>query len=309
MLVLRGLDHYPPDRKESVVALGSFDGVHRGHQEVLRATVTRARQLGLASLAVTFDPHPLVVLQPDRAPVPITSLEEKLELMGQAGLDATLVIPFTREFALTEPEEFVGKVVRGTLRAREVVVGFNHRFGRGARGTSELLKQMAQELGFVAHIIPPLVIDGQVVSSSAVREALKSGNVRRAGSLLGRPYSVKGRVLRGEGRGHTIGFPTANLRPERDLLLGRGVYLVQVEWDGQRANGVTNVGIRPTFGGETPWIETYLLDFSGDLYDRPLRLHFLEWLRPEKRFESVQALRAQIEKDLETARRLLGQAS
>jgi len=226
--------------------------------------------------------------------------------MGLAGLDATLVVPFTREFAVTEPEEFVGKVLRGTLRAREVVVGFNHRFGKDARGTSELLKQVAQELGMVAHIIPPLVMEGQVVSSSAVREALKNGDVRRAGSLLGRPYSVKGRVLRSEGRGRQIGFPTANLKPARELPLPSGVYLVRVEWDGETASGVTNIGIRPTFGGETPWIETYLLDFSGDLYDRTLRLHFLERLRPEQRFESVQALTAQIEKDVETARRLLG---
>ena len=309
MLVFRGLEHYPPDRKENVVALGTFDGLHRGHQEVLHTTVTRAHQLALTSLALTFDRHPLEVLQPDRAPIPIISLEEKLDLMGLANLDATLVIPFTREFASTEPEEFVGKVLRGTLRAREVVVGFNHRFGRDARGSSELLKLMAQELGFVVHVISPLVIEGQVVSSSVIREALKSGNVRQARSLLGRPYSVKGRVLRGEGRGHAIGFPTANLRPERELPLGRGVYLVQVEWEGQRANGVTNIGIRPTFGGETPWIETYLLDFSGDLYDRTLSLHFLERLRPEQRFESVQALRTQIEKDVEMARQLLGQPS
>ena len=309
MLVLRGLERFPADLGGSVVALGTFDGVHRGHQEVLHRTVERARELGLTALAVTFDPHPLEILRPDRAPTPIAGLEEKTELMALTQLDALLVIPFTREFSLMEAEEFVAKVLRGTLKAREVVVGFNHRFGKDARGTSELMARLARERGFVAHIIPPLILDGQIVSSSAIREALKAGDVRRARSLLGRPYAVTGRVLRGDERGRTIGFPTANLRPERALPLAQGVYAVRAEWEGERADGVTNIGYRPTFGGSTLWIETYLLDFQGDLYDRVLKLAFVERIRAEQRFENVEALKKGIARDIEIARKVLVQSS
>ena len=309
MLVLRGLEHFPADLGESVVALGTFDGVHRGHQEVLQQTVARARALGLTSLAVTFDPHPLQVLQPARAPAPIVSLEEKTELMALTELDALMVISFTKEFSLMEAEEFVSKILRGAFKAREVVVGFNHRFGKGARGDSELMARLAREQGFVAHVIPPLVLDGQVVSSSAIREALKVGDVRRARSLLGRPYIVTGRVLRGDERGKTIGFPTANLRPERALPLAQGVYAVRAEWKGEKADGVTNIGYRPTFGGSTLWIETYLLDFQEDLYDRILKLAFIDRIRAEQRFENVEILKKQIGRDVEAAKAILGRLS
>lgn len=308
MLVLHGLERFPADLGESVVALGTFDGVHRGHREVLHRTVARARELTLISLAVTFDPHPLEVLQPDRAPTPIVSLEEKTELMALARLDALVVIPFTQEFSLMEAEEFVAKILRGALKAREVVVGFNHRFGKGARGDSELMARLAREQGFVAHVVPPLILDGQIVSSSAIREALKVGDVRQARSLLGRPYTVIGRVFRGDERGRTIGFPTANLRPERALPLAQGVYAVRAEWENESADGVTNIGYRPTFGGSTLWIETYLLNFQGDLYDRILRLAFIERIRPEQRFENVEALKREIVRDIEAARKVLGQS-
>jgi riboflavin kinase/FMN adenylyltransferase len=261
--------------------------------------------LGLRALACTFDPHPLVVLQPDRAPVPITELSENLARIALQGLDAAVVIPFTREFSLIEAETFVKDVLCGSLKAREVVVGFNHTFGRGARGDLRVLERLAPKYGFVAHVIPPLLVDGVVVSSSAIRQALASGDVGRARKFLGHPYTVRGRVLRGKGRGRQLGFPTANLKPERELILAPGVYAARATWQGGRADAVVNIGIRPTFGEGEYWVEAYLLDFAGDLYETTLILEFVERIRPEQKFPDVEALRAQVMRDVSTAARLL----
>lgn len=305
MEIVRGLESYPPDSPPSVVALGAFDGIHLAHQKILATAHERARALGLRALACTFDPHPLVVLQPDRAPVPITELSENLARIALQGLDAAVVIPFTREFSLIEAETFVKDVLCGSLKAREVVVGFNHTFGRGARGDFRVLERLAPKYGFVAHVIPPLLVDGVVVSSSAIRQALASGDVGRARKFLGHPYTVRGRVLRGKGRGRQLGFPTANLKPERELILAAGVYAARATWQGSRADAVVNIGIRPTFGEGEYWVEAYLLDFAGDLYETTLILEFVERIRPEQKFPDVEALRAQVMRDVSTAARLL----
>jgi len=306
MEIVRGLESYPPDSPPSVVALGAFDGIHLAHQKILATARTRARALGLRALACTFDPHPLAVLQPERAPVPITELAENLARIAEQGLDAAVVIPFTREFSLLEAEAFVKDVLVGRLKAREVVVGFNHTFGRGARGNARLLAELGPKYGFVAHVIPPLVVDGVVVSSSAIRQALAAGDVAWARKFLGHPYTVRGRVLRGKGRGRQLGFPTANLKPERELIVPPGVYAARAAWEGGRAGAVVNVGIRPTFGEGEYWVEAYLLDFAGDLYDSLLTLEFEERIRPEQKFPDVEALRSQVVRDVATAARLLG---
>ncbi|MBI3027954.1 MAG: bifunctional riboflavin kinase/FAD synthetase [Candidatus Rokubacteria bacterium] len=306
MEIIRGLESYPPDSPPSVVALGAFDGVHLAHQKILATARTRARAPGLRALACTFDPHPLAVLQPERAPVPITELAEKLARIAEQGLDAAVVIPFTREFSLLEAEAFVKDVLVGRLKAREVVVGFNHTFGRGARGTARLLAELGPQNGLVAHVIPPLVVDGVLVSSSGIRQALAAGDVARARKLLGHPYTVRGRVLRGKGRGRQLGFPTANLKPERELIVPAGVYAARAAWEGGRAGAVVNVGVRPTFGEGEYWVEAYLLDLAGDLYDSLLALEFEERIRPEQKFGDVEALRAQVARDVATAARLLG---
>ncbi len=306
MEIVRGLESYPPDSPPSVVALGAFDGIHLAHQKILATARTRARALGLRALACTFDPHPLTVLQPERAPVPITELAENLARIAEQGLDTAVVIVFTREFSLLEAEAFVKDVLVGRLKAREVVVGFNHTFGRGARGNARLLAELGPQYGFVPHVIPPLVVDGVAVSSSGIRQALAVGDVARARKLLGHPYTVRGRVLRGKGRGRQLGFPTANLRPERELIVPAGVYAVRAAWEGGRAGAVVNVGIRPTFGEGEYWVEAYLLDFAGDLYDSVLVLEFEERIRPEKKFPDVEALRAQVASDVAMAARLLG---
>lgn len=305
MEIIRGLESYPPDSPPSVVALGAFDGIHLAHRKILATARERARALGIRALACTFDPHPLVILQPERAPVRITDLPENLARMAAQGLDAAVIIPFTREFSRLEPEAFVRDVLCGRLKAREVVVGFNHTFGRGARGNAELLAELGARYGFVAHVIPPLLVDGVVVSSSAIREALAAGDVARAGKFLGHPYTVRGRVLRGRGRGQQLGFPTANLKPERELLLAPGVYAARATWPDGRADAVVNVGVRPTFGEGEFWVEAYLLDFAGDLYDTTLTLELVERIRPEQKFPDAEGLRAQVARDVATAARLL----
>lgn len=305
MRILRGLASYPPELCPSVVALGAFDGIHLAHAKILSTALERARAVQAAAVACTFDPHPAVVLHPERAPAPIATQQENLARIAEHGLDAVLIIPFTIEFSKIEAEAFVEGVLVRALGVREVVVGFNHTFGRGARGTAALLRELGARFGFVAHVLPPLQVNGQTVSSSAIREALWEGDVVRAKRFLGRPYSVPGPVLRGAGRGRTLGFPTANLRPDRPLILAAGVYAARASWDGGSADAVVNVGYRPTFGENQYWVEAYLLDFSGDLYDRKLTLDFVERIRPELKFPGVEALKRQVLDDVETARRLL----
>jgi riboflavin kinase / FMN adenylyltransferase len=305
MRILRGLPSFPAELAPSVTALGAFDGIHLAHLKILHTTVERARALGVAALACTYEPHPAAVLHPERAPVPIATTEENLARMARAGLDATVVIPFTLEFSRIEAEAFVTDVLVKTLRAREVVVGYNHTFGRDARGTAALLQSLGTRHGFVAHVLPPLQVDGLTVSSSAIREALRDGDPARARVFLGHPYSVSGPVLRGAGRGRTLGFPTANLRPDRPLILAPGVYVARARWSGAgggSAGAVVNVGYRPTFAEHQYWVEAFLLDFSGDLYDRTLTLQFYERVRGEQKFPGVEALKRQVMADIETAR-------
>ena len=303
MQIVRGLESYRPDAGPSAVALGAFDGIHLGHRAILGTAVAHARREKLQALACTFDRHPMEVLQPDRAPLPITTLEERLELIAETGIDTTVVIPFTPDVAAVEAKAFVHDVLVGTLGAREIVVGFNHRFGRGARGDAGLLESLAGPLGFRAHVVPALMVDGVAVSSSEIRASLQRGDLPSAARLLGRPYSIRGEVVRGAGRGRTLGFPTANVKTDRPLGLPAGVYVCQVTVGPSRHQAVVNVGVRPTFGETELAVEAHILDFSGDLYDRRISLTFLTRLREEKKFPNVDALRQQIALDVAAARR------
>jgi len=309
MQIVRGLDQYPPDAPPSVVAQGTFDGIHLGHQAVIRTAVERAQALGVRPVAVTFDPNPLAVLRPADAPPELLPLDERLERIAELGPDVCLVIPFTPEFSLVEAEDYVREVLLGLLGAREIVVGFNHAFGRGARGTPELLRRLAEPAGAVVHVVPPLRVDGVAVSSTSIREALRDGDVRRAASLLGRPYAIAGVVARGAARGRTLGFPTANLAASSSLFLADGVYAARASWEGGAAGAVVNVGVRPTVDGATRLVEAHLFDVTPDLYGRRLRLEFHDRIRPERRFGSLDELRSQIADDSTTARRLLGRSS
>lgn len=307
MRIVRGLPAFPPELAPSVVALGAFDGIHLAHARILRTAVERARALGVTSLVCTFDPNPAAILRPERAPAPLASLDDNLAMIAEHGPDAALVIPFTEELARMEAEAFVDDVLRGALRAREVVVGFNHTFGRAARGTAMLLKELGDRHGFTVHVLPPLEVSGQIVSSSAIREALRDGDVELARGLLGRPYLVRGTVLKGAGRGRTLGFPTANLKPDRPLILAPGVYAARAVWDGVHRDAVVNVGYRPTFGESQYWIETYMFDFSGDIYDKELRVEFRRHIRAEMKFSGVDELKRQVALDMDTARRFLAE--
>jgi riboflavin kinase/FMN adenylyltransferase len=302
MQIVRGLESFPPDARPSVVALGTFDGVHLGHRAILGTAVTHAREAGLQALACTFEQHPIEILQPARAPRSITTVEERLALIGGTGVDGVVVLSFTPELAAVEPEAFVKEVLLGRFRAQQIVVGFNHRFGRGARGDAALLQELASRLGFQAHVVPPLTVGGVPVSSSEVRTALQRGDVVAAARFLGRPYAIGGTVTSGAGRGRTLGFPTANLAPDGNLLIPRGVYGCLAHVDGVAHPTVVNIGVRPTFSETTLAIEAHLLDFTGDLYGRRMRLDFMLHLRAEMRFPSVEDLKAQIARDVEAAR-------
>jgi riboflavin kinase/FMN adenylyltransferase len=302
MQIVRGLESSRPDAGPSAVALGAFDGIHLGHRAILGTAVALARQGKIRALACTFDRHPMEVLQPDRAPMPITTLEERLELIAGTGIDTTVVIPFTPAVASVEAKAFVQDVLIGTLEAREIVVGFNHRFGRGARGDAQLLESLAAPLGFRAHIVPAFLVDGVAVSSSEIRAALQRGDLPNAERLLGRPYSIRGEVVRGAGRGRTLGFPTANVKTERPLGLPVGVYVCRLLAGGRQHQAVVNVGYRPTFGETDLSVEAHVLDFAGDLYDQSVTLTFLRRLREERKFPSVDALKEQIALDVAAAR-------
>ena len=305
MWIARGLGSFPPDVTATVIALGTFDGVHLAHRAILGIAVARAHELGMPAVACTFEPHPMDVLQPGRAPLPIATLDDRLAWIGETGVDGAVVLAFTRHLASMEPEAFVKDVLLDALRAREVVVGYNHTFGRGARGNARLLDELGAELGFRTHIVPPYEVDAVPVSSSEIRSALRAGDVERAARFLGRPYTIVGEVVSGAGRGRTLGFPTANVQPALTLLLPGGVYACRAEFADERHDAVVNIGVRPTFGERTLYVEAHLLDFSGDLYGRRVRLAFLRRLRDETRFPSVEALRAQISRDIEDARRAL----
>jgi riboflavin kinase/FMN adenylyltransferase len=302
MRIIRGLESYPPEAPPAAVALGVFDGVHLAHRAILATAVARARAAGLSALACTFDPHPAEILLPGRAPAPISTLEERLEVLVETGVDATVVVAFTPELARVEPEAFVRGVLVERLKAREVVVGYNHTFGRGARGDARLLQSLAEGLGFRAHVVPPLMIDGVPVSSSEIRAALRVGEVERANRYLGRPYAIKGEVVPGAGRGRRLGFPTANIRSDRPVLLPWGVYAGRVQLEGASHAAVINIGVRPTFGESHLVVEAHLLDFAGTLYGHTLRVAFVIRLREERQFPGPEALRQQIDQDIAAAR-------
>jgi riboflavin kinase/FMN adenylyltransferase len=286
--------------------VGNFDGVNRGHQALAALTVARAREAGGAAVVLTFDPHPARLVAPERAPGALTTLAQKQELLAALGVDCLAVLPFDAAVAALSPEAFAREVLAGSLGARHVVVGESFRFGHGRAGDARRLAALGAELGFSVGALAPVLEGGVPVSSSRVREELARGAVRAACEMLGRPYFVDARVVGGDGRGRTIGVPTANLDPENEVLPARGVYAgrCRVPGAGWRL-AVVNLGERPTFGGGRVTLEAHLLDFDGDLYGAGVRLEFHERLRDEERFSGPPALLARIREDVERARQLL----
>jgi riboflavin kinase/FMN adenylyltransferase len=290
----------------TVVTIGNFDGVHLGHRAILARVRQRAQELEAQSVAVTFDPHPLKVLRPEASLPLLTTPEQKISLMTASGLDAVVVLPFTREFAALPAREFVQRYFLERLKVREVVVGHDYCFGRGREGNIDLLKEMGQQHGFTVQVVWAVETDGAVVSSSLIRAMLRLGKVEEASRLLGRPYGVAGRVVAGKGRGaKLLGIPTANIRPENELLPATGIYAVRVRRGEEILPGAANIGTAPTFENGEFTLEVHLLDFSGDVYGEELGVEFVARLREERRFPSIEALAAQIRADIAAAREVL----
>ncbi|BEQ15115.1 bifunctional riboflavin kinase/FAD synthetase [Desulfoferula mesophila] len=303
MQVVMGLEELRQRLPRPVITIGNFDGVHLGHQALFAKAVERAKALGGTSLAVTFEPHPIRVLRPAVNLPLITTLRQKLVLMGQSGLDLTLCLRFDQDFASLSADAFVDKLLVSRLGAAEVVVGYDFAFGHKGLGDLDLLRSKGERWGFAVHVVGPVIIDGRPVSSTRVRQEVADGNMEGARHLLGRHYQVAGRVVAGHGRGgRLLGFPTANLKVSDELLPGPGVYAVLVELaDGRLLKGANNIGNNPTFDDGALSVETHLLDFDGDIYGQDIRLHFVERLRGEQRFDSPEALKAQIGLDIERA--------
>jgi riboflavin kinase / FMN adenylyltransferase len=296
-------------QRPTVLTLGVFDGLHLGHQLIIRTVAERASAVGAVPTAITFDPHPRAVLHPESSPPLLQTLDQKVEGFGILGIEQTIVIRFTPEFSQIRAEDFLHDVVKERLQAREVYLGRGFNFGHNREGNIELLKKVSQELNFVAGEVAEVCLRGQRVSSSKIRQLLTQGRVNLARRMLGRPYGVEGLVIRGNERGHTLGFPTANLHPQNRVIPAHGVYVTGTLIDGQWHRSVTNIGTRPTFETATePSVETFVMNWSGDLYGDVIRVRFLHRLRDEKKFASLDDLRTQINKDVALAERYFERA-
>jgi riboflavin kinase/FMN adenylyltransferase len=287
------------------LAIGVFDGVHLGHQAVISTSAEHAKAVNGTPVVVTFDPHPEKILRPQNAPHLLTATQHKIVLIRDLGVGHLLVITFDKQFAATEPEAFVQELVKNSKPLREICVGHQWAFGRNRRGNLELLKKLGAQFNFNVVGIPPVSVKGELVSSTTIRRAIEGGDLQKAAAMLGREYTILGKVVRGDNLGKKIGFPTANLSAHSEQFPPNGVYLAEAKLDGIAYPGVVNLGYRPTVSSEKERVlEIHLLDFERDIYGGDLELRFLRYLRPEKKFDSVQALTRQIEADVTQARNL-----
>jgi riboflavin kinase / FMN adenylyltransferase len=290
---------------DAVVTVGTFDGVHRGHQMVLRALIEKAHELKLHSVVVTFDQHPLRIVRPEHAPLVLTTRGEKEQILASYDVDRIHIIPFTKELSEYPPERFVTDILIGQFRMKHLVIGYDHGFGKGRSGDVDTLRRIGGELGFSVDVVAPYDVDGTHVSSSRIRTLLDEGKVQEATHALGRPYSIRGRVAKGDGRGRTLGMPTANLELDdpHKLLPMPGIYAVQVG----EIHGVMHLGPRPTFVGAGPTIEVHLFDFNQDIYHNTITVDVFARIRGIQKFDSVDDLVAAMQKDAAEARRILGE--
>jgi riboflavin kinase / FMN adenylyltransferase len=305
LFTFRKLDEIPPDFGPTVVSVGNFDGVHRAHQYVIGEMVRRARALNARAVAVTFDPHPIRILRPREAPPLITPVPQKLRLLEQTGLDAVVMLPFSRDLSMMPPFEFAETILSDGLGAIEVHEGFNFRFGHRAEGTMARLREYGRKLGFEVIEYQPQMIRGHIVSSSEIRKLIQAGNMDRPRHLLGRSFSIFSTPGAGRGYGHRYTVPTINLARYDELVPKIGVYITRIAVSGEVFNAVTNVGNRPTFGADSFAIETHILNFHPiELSDdSPIELTFLHRLRDEQKFDTIDALQEQIGRDVQSANR------
>lgn len=289
----------------AVVAIGNFDGVHRGHRKVIGAALQRAASLGRKAAALTFSPHPRRFFQPDAPMFSLSSDRNKLRLLAATGLDGAIVFRFDAAFASTTAEDFVQRILVGKFGVGGVAIGYDFHFGKGRAGSPNYLTFEGTRLGFPVDVVPPLEDEGRPVSSGAIRETLAEGKVVEAAELLGAPWFISGEVIHGEKRGRELGFPTANIRLDPSCGLKHGIYAVRVDIEGQRVDGVASFGTRPMFDDGAPLLEIFLLDYEGDLYGKTLDVAFIGWVRHEQKFSSIETLKKHMMADVAQAREAL----
>jgi len=305
MLIVENLEKIGIPLENPVLTIGNFDGVHRGHLVLFNKVKERARAIQGQSAVMTFEPHPIRVMKPGNGPPLITPTRQKLKLIEDMGVDAIYCIPFNREFAAISAHDFVRDILVKRIGIRELVVGYDYTFGSNREGSIGMLRELGKELGFRLHVMDPVHINGRLISSTSIRKLVGEGNLSEARVLLGRDYQVCGTVIRGKDRGgRLLGFPTANLLLIDELIPKKGVYAVTVFVDKKTYHGVTNIGFNPTFGEGPLSVETHLLDFNGDLRDKTIKINFLQRLRDEKTFKSIDELKENIQRDIRQAREL-----
>ena len=308
MRIIRDLAELTEPPVRAVVTIGNFDGIHLGHREIFRRVVRRAQEIEGTAVVVTFVPHPLKVLDPERAPRLLNTYAEKERLVAASCIDIMVSLPFTSELADMPARDFVRDILVGRIGLRHLVVGYDYAFGRNREGDAAFLQRQGQKLGFSVEVIGPVSGEAEIYSSTLIRRRLGAGDVAGVVGLLGRHFTLEGRVVHGANRGRKLGFPTANLLTEKEILPRPGVYAVKARYRGTLCDGVMNIGFNPTFGTERISLEVHLLDFEGDLYGESLRVYFVEHLRDEKVFSSPEELAASIAADVAKARRLLAGA-
>lgn len=298
----------PPYVSGTVITVGTFDGVHRGHRDVIERLVRRSRHLKIPSVLLTFEPHPLEIVNPAAAPLLLTTHDERLEVLAETGIDYLAVLPFTAELAAYSAENFVELILRRCFRLQELLIGYDHGFGRQRAGNVDVLRTLGERDGFKVEVVDPVSTpDGRSVSSTSIRRAIAGGDLEKAAEALGRPYSVSGRVVEGSQRGRSIGFPTLNLGPPpaRKLLPPEGVYAVRVQTPRGPAGGMMNLGPRPTFGDSATSLEAHLFDTTGDFYGAHVRIDLVARLRETRKFASPEQLKKQLAQDERDARNAL----
>ena len=308
MLIYHNLNLVPQPFRNPVITIGNFDGVHLGHQTLFQMVKDRSRAVDGQSVVITFDPHPIKLMRPDKRLPMLTTTDQKIKLLASMELDGIIVHPFSAEFGSMPAREFVQYYLVHRLGAREVVIGHDYRFGRNREGNIALLQSLGEEFGFPVHVVDPIQINHTIVSSTLIRNLINDGQVLPAQDFLGRPYEVTGEVIHGHGRGaRLLGFPTANITIDNGLLLpAAGIYAVRAELGGQIYPAVANIGTCPTFNNQELSLEVYLLDFDRDIYGERLAVQFIQRLRDERRFDDLPALVTQIKKDVAAARQIVG---
>jgi riboflavin kinase/FMN adenylyltransferase len=305
MKIIRNIDYITQEYRDSNVTIGNFDGIHLGHQEILKKTVKESKEANRKSIVITFDPHPKKVIHPERRPFfLLNTLEEKLNLIESFDIDIVILISFTTAFSKTTAEEFVRNILWDKLHLNKLFIGYDYAFGKNKVGNASFLRTFGEKLGFQVEEIGAVMIDDTIVSSTNARLSILKGDVRGTSRMLARPYNMSGNVVKGFRRGTEIGFPTANIESEK-VIPAEGVYAIIAEVEGNRYQGVINIGYNPTFGNEELSMEVHLLDFQGDIYEKTIDIQFIDRLRDETKFDSPDKLVVQIKKDIASAKKIL----